>query len=77
MKERYPYGTFSGLSFPAQEVQAEARSPPPGDTEDVYNGRQSHLSPPHSTLFSQGSRKRLAGAPQSELGRESVSGVLS
>lgn len=50
MKERYPYGTFSGLSFPAQEVQAEARSPPPGDTEDVYNGRQSHLSPPHSTL---------------------------
>lgn len=50
MKERYPYGTFSGLSVPAQEVQAEARSPPPGDTEDVYNGGQSHLSPPHPTL---------------------------
>lgn len=45
MRERYPQGTCSGLSFPGQEVQAEARSPPPSDAEDVFKGRQSHLPP--------------------------------
>lgn len=39
---RCPLGTCSGQSFPAQEVQAEARSPLPGDAEDIYKGRGLH-----------------------------------
>lgn len=45
MNARSPQGPGSGLRLPAQEVQAEAKPPPPGDAEDMCKGRhcQGHL----------------------------------
>lgn len=36
--ERLPRGSCSGLFSPAEEVQAGARLPLPGDAEDTYKG---------------------------------------